>query len=1427
MADPEHGMSDGNRELLSENRRLRAKVAELEGRLDPTRPGKPGATSAPAGEGNIVRPPEGAGDPYRALIETIPEGALILSADGAILCANSRLASLAEVDADQVAGTSIFQHIYPADLPVFQASFQNLGAGPCRGQVKLRLGAGSLPVTISMSPLSREPGSKISVIITDRKEDEQEIQTTIQRFYAALSGAYSAILLATEDGRVEFVNQALCDLYEFEESPADLVGLTSLQIIDKVKTGYEHPEEAVAHIKDILRRGEPVLGEEVVIRGRTVLRDFIPLQVGGKPYGRLWHHTDITRHKQAEEALRESEFRYRTVADNTYDWEFWLDPEGRFIYCSPSCERMTGRRAGEFLADPDLYRATIHPDDREAFEEHLREIHEKQKVGKGQWRYLRPDGTSCWVEHVCQPIFGEKGEYLGIRGSNRDITDRKVVEEALQRSEARFRALAEAMPQIVWSADAMGTMDYYNPRAYEYAGVGHDEVKGWNWESLIHPEDLPATIAAWQQALKKGETSVVEHRLRRADGEYRWYLTRGATIRDEQGTIVRWIGTATDVHDLKVAEEALRESEERYRVLVDSAPVAILVHYHGKVLYANQNAVDLYGAPGLEELKARDLMQLIPPEEQLIARDRVGGIDEGRRLPVREGVILRLDGTRVPIEVVSSPIRYEGVLAAQAIMRDITERKQAEERIAHLASFPEQNPNPVLELNSAGEIIYANPAAFRTLAELGMEENPAGLLPGDILTMLPRLLEGDVNEEVEVGERSFLETITLNPLTRTTRVYARDITGRKQAVEALRDTSQYLENLINFANAPIIVWDSQFRITRFNRAFERLTGLAAEEVLGKSLEILFPEETVGESMEHIRRVMAGERWEVVEIPILHQDGGIRTVLWNSATLYEADGKTVSSAIAQGQDITERKQMEEGLHHTSQYLENLINYANAPIIVWDPRFRITRFNHAFEGLTGLAAEEVLGKSLEILFPEEIVGESMESIRRVMAGERWEVVEIPILQKDGGVRTVLWNSATLYEADGRTVSSAIAQGQDITDRKMMGEEVARKVAELAEANAVLSAEISQRKKAEEAVRKTLSTLNAALESTADAMLVVDRAGRITSYNQNFTTMGHMPESVLNTLDTRAAVEYVSAQTRDPDAFMARIQEILNHPSRESYDMLELLDGRIIERYSKPQRIGNAIVGRVYSFRDVTERKRAELQLVDSLNEKEVLLREIHHRVKNNLQLTTSLLDMTRMRTSDQGTGSILTDVMMKIQTMAQIHTRLYESKQFDRIDMNGQVRDQIRALSSIYSRGDGEIAVEIDSTELYLPLDQAIPCALALNEILSNAYKHAFRGRKGGTVKYSARKENNSIRFAISDDGIGLPHGFDLGKANTLGLKLVRTLVEQQLKGTLRVKRKKRGTEVIVDIPIGVKEPASGLPGREREEPQEDGKCEERG
>jgi|GEM_PF-2082086 two-component sensor histidine kinase/DNA-binding NarL/FixJ family response regulator len=391
-----------------------------------------------------------------------------------------------------------------------------------------------------------------------------------------------------------------------------------------------------------------------------------------------------------------------------------------------------------------------------------------------------------------------------------------------------------------------------------------------------------------------------------------------------------------------------------------------------------------------------------------------------------------------------------------------------------------------------------------------------------------------------------------------------------------------------------------------------------------------------------------------------------------------------------------------------------------------------------------------------------------------------------EMEAGEGSYLFTFKLIENEDGVTI-----YGHDTTEKK--------KTTELAKANTALKEEIAQRKLAESTTKKTLSLLNAALESTADGILVVDRGAKITSYNRKYVNMWDIPDSVLESQKYNAIVEYVKRKLKDPDGYVARVNELIEHPERQSYDMLELNDGRIFERYSKPQKIGNAVVGRVWNFRDVTDNKQAEENLLASLRDKEVMLREIHHRVKNNLQIVSGLLDMTRKRSPDPVTSGILMDMMMKIDTMAQIHTRLYESKQFNKIDMNTQIRDQIAALSNIYSSKDCEIFTTIESSSIFLPVDQAIPCALMVNEILTNAYKHAFKGRQRGTIEISALQEKGHMCITIRDDGIGISGNPETVHANSLGFKLIRALVQYQLKGSFTINND-NGTEVVVKFPI---------------------------
>ncbi len=269
---------------------------------------------------------------------------------------------------------------------------------------------------------------------------------------------------------------------------------------------------------------------------------------------------DVTRDVVAAEALREREAELARVQQIGRIGGLKVDLRTGFRNSrSPEYLLIHGLPPDAANETHEQWVQRVHPDDREAAEKKFRAaIAGDVREYSVQYRIIRPsDGEVRWISVKSTIERDGNGKATRLVGAHSDVTEQVVADQALRQSEAEFRTLAEALPHHVWTATPDGSLNWFNPRVYEYAGTG--ELDGEKWGKIVHPDDIPGTLAAWTGAIAGGNPYEIEFRLRRADGDFRWFLARAVPARDEHGQIIRWIGTNTDVHDQKLIAGQLAE----------------------------------------------------------------------------------------------------------------------------------------------------------------------------------------------------------------------------------------------------------------------------------------------------------------------------------------------------------------------------------------------------------------------------------------------------------------------------------------------------------------------------------------------------------------------------------------------------------------------------------------------------------------------------------------------------------------------------------------------------------------------------------------------------------------------------------------------------------------------------------------------------
>ena len=295
--------------------------------------------------------------------------------------------------------------------------------------------------------------------------------------------------------------------------------------------------------------------------------------IGPGPLRAVIAHENITKRKVAEESLRNAEIRYRTVADFTNDWETWENPDGSFCYISPACERITGYGPSEFLRLPDLFAALIVDEDKGVWEGHRRHRDRSSEPAEVQFRIRRTDGELRWIEHVCRPVYDDKGVFLGYRAGNRDITRRKRAEEVLRERERQMATLLTNLPGMAYRClnDREWTMLVVSEGCFALTGYRPEDLignKGVAFNDLVLPEFRERLWKKWQTLLSARLPFEDEYPIRTASDEIKWVWERGRGIFGEDGGLLFLEGYIEDVTERRTSEENLRLDEKRLESLL-------------------------------------------------------------------------------------------------------------------------------------------------------------------------------------------------------------------------------------------------------------------------------------------------------------------------------------------------------------------------------------------------------------------------------------------------------------------------------------------------------------------------------------------------------------------------------------------------------------------------------------------------------------------------------------------------------------------------------------------------------------------------------------------------------------------------------------------------------------------------------------------
>jgi len=917
-------------------------------------------------------------------------------------------------------------------------------------------------------------------------------------------------------------------------------------------------------------------------------------------------------------------------------------------------------------------------------------------------------------------------------------------------------------------------MQFFNRSFLTMTGYSSAELRGRSFDGLISV-DFSRGTARMHGRSDGGGIELYEAQLHCRDAS-------ALQVEVNSGSILHGSGPATlyIIHDIsrrKKTEDALKRSERLVSNVFRSSPVGIGIttFEEGSFIEINDAALNMLGY-ARQEVIGRTTTELgiwADPDERLKIISMMRNLEFVQNFEIK---VRRKSGEIRSMLFSAERMEFEKMNYMLTMVLDITDlmkaRSSLRESEEKYRSLVEAAEDGIVLMDMRGNHLFVNTAYFIMLGyEPGDDPNPTGfdaIHPDDIsilkkgLEVLP--VKGTYSLEYRIRHRDghwvYCSTKCTNIRDASDnphRILAivRNITEKKKLEDELQKSEKLFSTI--FRTSPVGIGISSVEEGRFfevNDAILKKTGYTREEMIGRTATELGLWVDADERSRMMSIVRDTGSVHGMEVKFRTKSGEINDVIF-SAEPIELEGQRYLLAMIV--DITEKKKIETALKESEERYRNLVESAEDGIVLTDLNGRHLFVNTAYSTRLGYEPDDDPNPSgLGLVHPDDI--QNLRVGAREMFARGFHTFDYRIRHRDG--RWLHKSSrCTVIRDDSGKPQSVMAIIRDVTEHRHAEERLRRSEADLAEAQRV--AKIGS---------WSFDIANRSVNWSDELYRVfdIDRS-EFNGFYDSFMERVH-PDDKEKVLETnRNAVERgepfeVEYRIRSRDGGMKHIREI-------GYAMK---DG------------DGAITGLFGTAQDISEQKAVEEALKRSLEEKPALLKEVHHRVKNNLQIVASLLSLQANQSLNRETVEMLQETKNRVYSMALLHEALYRSGSLAHVDFEKYLRDISIGLMEAYGAKSRGIEINLHAEGIMLPLEQIVPCGLIINELLTNAFKYAFPDGRKGSISVEMRSTGNGrLEVIVRDDGIGLPKDMDITRVSSLGLKLVTNLVSQ-LKGVLDVK-----------------------------------------